>query len=60
MRENVILQIVIPVDNSEDNAYNGLGRIKKVQLVKKDPMLSVTLQIDIVNPLDRNLRQKVP
>ena len=63
IRENAILSVVIPINvgkgKTPDN-YVGTGTIKKVTMIPNDPFLSVNLQIDIVDLLDRKKRQEIP
>ena len=40
--------------------YLGTGVVRRVKVYKGDPNLQVTLQIDIIYPLDRKLRQPMP
>ena len=58
IREHAILSVFIK--SSTDADYLGTGVIRKVKIRKNDPNLAVTLQIDIIFPFDRKLRQAVP
>ena len=65
MREHAMLSVVIPTKKVKglisQPEYVGVGQIKKVLLKAGDPMLTVILQIDIIDKLDfREKRQKVP
>ena len=45
VRENAVLDVVIPIIGEEP--YRGKGTVKKVKLRPKNPLMNVTLQIDI-------------
>ena len=63
IREHAILSVVIPLVVEEgklSREYLGAGTIKKVTMLPNDKFLSVDLQIDIVDPLDRKKRQPIP
>jgi len=44
----------------EKGEYLGTGVIKRVRILRGSPTLNVTLQIDVLNPLDRKDYQNVP
>ena len=43
-----------------DEVYVGTGVIKKIKVSRNDPNLTVILQIDCTDPLDKDKRQKTP
>lgn len=57
IRQYVILSVAI---ESSEGTYVGTGVIKKLQITRRDPDLTVILQIDCMYPLDRKQRQKTP
>ena len=59
IRPQVLLSVVIPIvgpndDLEEQQYYQGFAVIKKVAIKPDDKMLTVTIQIDIENPTDRD------
>ena len=67
MTKNAILSVVIPIHKKnpqnqleEQKFYHGFGTIKKILIKSGDEFLTVSLQIDIVNPLERSQRQSIP
>ena len=63
IRENVILTVVIPIkvpDKRIVPEYVGNGTIKKVKIKASDPFLTVIFDLNIVDPLDKKKRQRVP
>lgn len=56
IREHVILSVVIP-NFTTGKDYVGTGVIKRVQVSRGGPNLTVWLQIDVLQPLDKNRRQ---
>ena len=59
IKEHVILSVAIK-DYDNDDDYVGTGVIKKVQVMRGDPYLTVILQIDVMQPLDKRKRQNPP
>ena len=63
IREHVLIKVVIPIMVPEgriQEEYVGTGTIKRVLIRANDPLLTVIFQLDIIYPLDKNLRQKIP
>ena len=62
INQQTILRVVIPLLNPKRGLasrfvnYTGIGTIKKVYLDANDPLLTVILQIDIMNPQDKRKR----
>lgn len=50
----------VAIESEEVGVYVGTGVIKKVKVSKNDPNLTVILQIDCTDPLDKDNRQKTP
>ena len=64
-REYAMLRVVIPIvqDPRDPHAQNyiGTGVIKRVVIRAKDPFLTITFQLDVVNPTNKSqLDQKIP
>ena len=63
IRESTHLRVLIPVmrdaRTSNKQSYLGTGTIKKVQVIPGD-FLIITLQIDVMDPYNRNHDQEVP
>ena len=59
IKEHVILSVALKEKMSKKD-YVGTGVIKKVRLVPKKDFLLVTLQIDVMFPLNKKSRQKTP
>lgn len=51
IRQHVIMSVAI--DETRGGTYLGTGVVKKVQISRHDPNLTVILQIDCMYPLDR-------
>ena len=60
VKQNTILAVEIPYKVSKQQSYIGTGRVKKTELIKNSKFYEVTLQIDIIYPLDPKFRQEVP
>mmetsp|Transcript_1551 Transcript_1551/g.2135 ORF Transcript_1551/g.2135 Transcript_1551/m.2135 type:complete len:129 (-) Transcript_1551:2234-2620(-) len=59
IRKHVVVSVAIrQVGGGAD--YLGTGMIKNVRILRKQPNLIVTLQIDALNPLDRKQLQATP
>lgn len=58
IRNQVTLSVAIRLIDGMD--YVGSGTIKQVRILKNQPNLAVTLELNIVDPLGRDLRQEVP
>ena len=50
----------VAIESKKIGVYVGTGVIKKVKVSKNDPNLTVILQIDCTDPLDKDKRQKTP
>lgn len=62
LRENTMLRVVIPIlGHPHAQNYIGTGVIKRVAIKAGDPLLTITFQLDIVNPTDKNQQdQEIP
>ena len=59
IREHVILSVAI-IERQTGKDYVGTGVVKKVKPIRSSPNLQVTLQIDVMYPLNKQKRQKTP
>ena len=59
IRKNVILSVVIK-DLSAGKDYVGTGVVKNIIVSRNSPDMTVSLQIDVIDPLDRKFRQNTP
>ena len=59
IREHVILSVAI-IERQTGKDYVGTGVVKKVKPIRNSPNLQVTLQIDVMYPLNKQKRQKTP
>ena len=50
----------VAIDSKQVGVYVGTGVIKKVKVARNDPNLTIFLQIDCIDPLDKDKRQKTP
>ena len=58
-----MLQVVIPLVetvNQKTVYYNGVGHVYKVGVIPKTKYLRAILQIDVVYPLNKDVRQNIP
>ena len=55
----MILSVVIK-EAASGYEYVGTGVIKNIVVSRKDPDMTVHLQIDVMDPLDRKFRQQTP
>lgn len=60
-----MLKVVIPIEDDPNfrrdaKLYIGVGVIKNVIIRANDPLLTLTFQIDIVNPTNRKHDQEIP